>query len=277
MHLRVLTLNVWNSEGDARRTSAINEELHRLRPDLIAFQEVISSSTNNQLEHLTEGLGFYRTHQSQVQSYIPPFADRYGGSAVATRWPHRVAEVLDLRLSGASDLPWATIAVLLDFPEGELLFIATTASWRLDAEAAREQQALALADLDARHRRDLPTIIAGDLNTAPDAASVRFLAGQQSLAGRAVHYHDAWAVAGTGPGYTWTVDNPNARVGIDQIVRQPNHRRRIDYIFIGSWEAHPKAHARVSSAKLAFNEPLDGLWASDHFGVIVDLDIDRDS
>ena len=51
--------------------------------------------------------------------------------------------------------------------EGEVLFIAATAVWRLDAEAARERQALAITDLDARHRTSLPTIIAGDLNAAP--------------------------------------------------------------------------------------------------------------
>lgn len=52
--------------------------------------------------------------------------------------------------------------------------------------------------------RALPTIIAGDLNAGPDAASVRFLTGRQSLSGRSVHYHDAWPVAGDGPGHTWS-------------------------------------------------------------------------
>ena len=33
-----------------------------------------------------------------------------------------------------------------------------------------------------------------------------------------MHYHDSWLIAGDGLGYTWTVDNPNAGRGIDQIV-----------------------------------------------------------
>jgi endonuclease/exonuclease/phosphatase family metal-dependent hydrolase len=90
-----------------------------------------------------------------------------------------------------------------------VLLIATTFAWRLDAEAARERQALALTDLDARHRGALPTIVAGDLNAGPDAASIRFLTGLQSLAGRSVHYHDAWAVAGDGAGHTWTTPTPS--------------------------------------------------------------------
>jgi hypothetical protein len=122
-----------------------------------------------------------------------------------------VVEVLDQRLVEAPDMPWCTLAARVQLPElGDVLVIATTFAWRLDAEAARERQALALTDLDARQRCALPTIVAGDLNAGPDAASVRFLTGLQSLAGRSVHYHDAWAVAGDGPGHTWTTANPLA-------------------------------------------------------------------
>jgi hypothetical protein len=99
------------------------------------------------------------------------------------------------------------------------------------------------------------------------------LAGLQSLCGRSVLYHDAWAVAGDGPGYTWVADNPNADQVLAQIVRQPNHRRRIDYVFVGGWHAHPDAHCVVRSARLAFDQPVDGLYPSDHFGVVVDVDI----
>ena len=53
----------------------------------------------------------------------------------------------------------------------------------------------AITDLDARHRASLPTLIAGDFNAAPDAASIRYLTGRQSIAGRSVHCHDAWETA----------------------------------------------------------------------------------
>jgi endonuclease/exonuclease/phosphatase family metal-dependent hydrolase len=59
-------------------------------------------------------------------------------------------------------------------------------------------------------------------------------------------------------------------------VRQPNYRSRFDYVLVGSWEAHTKAHARVQSAALAFDQPVNGVWASDHFGVIVDLEVGKD-
>jgi endonuclease/exonuclease/phosphatase family metal-dependent hydrolase len=57
------------------------------------------------------------------------------------------------------------------------------------------------------------------------------------------------------------------------IVRQPHHRRRVDYVFVGSWDAHPKAVCEVRAAALAFDQPVDGIWLSDHFGVVADLEI----
>lgn len=274
MRIRILTLNVWNTEGDPRRPQVINHRIRQLEPDLIALQEVVHTATTKSLETLLAGLAFHATHQVDVQGSVPPFSDRYGGTAIATRWPHKVVEVLDLRLAGVGDVPWATLAAVVKLPtEGEVLFIAPTAAWRLSAEAVRERQAIAITDLDARHRRDLPTIIAGDFNAGPDAASIRYLTGRQSLDGRSALYHDAWAIAGKGPGYTWTTENPNTRAGADLIVRQPGYRNRFDYVFVGSWDAHPKAHAHVRTAELAFEQPIEGLWASDHFGVVVDLEV----
>jgi endonuclease/exonuclease/phosphatase family metal-dependent hydrolase len=275
--LRVLTLNVENLEGDDRRTKAINQEVRRIAPDLVSFQEVVRSPERNQLDELLAGTDLHGTHQSEAMSYAPPWSDRYGGTAIATRWPHTTLEVLDMRIAGGSDVPWCTIAVSVPIPgEGDVLFIGTTAAWRLDAERVREQQAIALTDLDARHRRRLPTIIAGDFNAAPEAASIRYLRGLQSLGGRSVHYHDAWEIAGDGPGHTWTVDNPNAREVVSAVVRQSEHRRRVDYVFIGSWHEHGDAHCQIRSATLGFNEPIDGVWASDHYGVVVDVELGTD-
>jgi endonuclease/exonuclease/phosphatase family metal-dependent hydrolase len=272
--LRILTMNVQNDAGDARRQEVLNAQLRRLAPDLVAFQEVGFSPGRGQLDALLEGTGLHGTHQAQALAYDLPFMDRYGGAAVATRWPHRVVEVLDQRGADAPDVPWCTLAASVTVPGlGDVLFIGTTASWRLSAEAARERQAVALTDLDARHRGPLPTIIAGDLNATPEAASVRYLSGLQSLGGRSVHYHDAWAVAGDGPGYTWTDENEGARAEIAALVGQPGHRRRLDYVFVGSRDAHPGAAGRIATARLAFDQPVDGIWPSDHFGVLVELEL----
>lgn len=275
VRLRVMTLNVQNiTADDPGRLQLLNRAIRRIEPDVVSLQEVMS------IEHLDavlEGTGLHGTHQSQVLDYEPPFVDKYGGTAVATRQPHRVAEVLDQRLNDAPDVPWCTLAAVVSVPDaGDLLVIATTSSWRLDAEAARERQALALADLDSRHRCALPTVIAGDLNADADAASIRFLTGRQSLAGRSVHYHDAWDIAGQGPGHTWTDENGSAAEEMAAVVRQSRHRRRLDYILLGSWHEHPTARAEVRSATLVVDESIDGIWPSDHFGVAADIDFSHD-
>jgi endonuclease/exonuclease/phosphatase family metal-dependent hydrolase len=277
MRVRVITLNLWNVEGDSKRHQIINRELRRLKPDLLALQEVVQTPENGSLDTVVYGLDMHVTHQQDVQPFRPPYSDKYGGSAIATRWPHKVVEVLDPRMPQAMDIPWATLAAIVDLGDvGPLLFIGTTAAWRPAAEAARERHAVAITDLDSRHRQTLPTVIAGDLNAAPDAASIRFLTGRQSLEGRSVCYHDAWTVAGSGDGETWTVGNPNASGGMKQIIGQKNYRKRFDYILVGSWDAHPKARAEIQSAECVFDKPTDGIWPSDHYGVMVDIDIDID-
>ena len=124
MRLRVVTLNVWNRQGDPKRTGLINRELRRLAPDLVSFQEVARSPERSQLDELIHDTGLHGTHQADVLRSTPPHADRFGGNAVATRWPHDVEEVLDLRLSDANDVPWCSLAVTVPLPgAGELLFI----------------------------------------------------------------------------------------------------------------------------------------------------------
>jgi endonuclease/exonuclease/phosphatase family metal-dependent hydrolase len=71
MQLRVVTLNVWNTEGDPSRLEKINQELRRLDPDLIAFQEVVQTADAKSLDTLLGGLDLQRTHQADMQTFIP--------------------------------------------------------------------------------------------------------------------------------------------------------------------------------------------------------------
>lgn len=184
-----------------------------------------------------------------------------------------MVETLDLRGADATDVPWCSLAAVVDIPDaGEVLFVATTASWRPDAALSRERQALAVSDLDARQRRALPTIIAGDFNADPEATSIRYLTGRQSLAGSTVCYLDAWEVAGDGAGYTWSTENTNARAVMDQILGQPDRDHRFDYVFVSSALNHPDGSCHIREASLALDQPVDGIWASDHFGVVVDVE-----
>jgi endonuclease/exonuclease/phosphatase family metal-dependent hydrolase len=272
MKARVMTVSVEDFDGDERRLTVLNSELRRIAPDIAVFQKVIHPKSGR-LEKLVEGTGLQTTHQAEVLRYSPSGSE-WGGNVVATRWDHEVVEVFEATFEGGPVTPWCTLAAIVQVPdEGEMVFIATTGAGRFSAEWAHERHAVQLTDLDARHRRELPTIIAGDFNTGPDSSTIRYMCGQQSLGGHSVWYHDAWDVAGEGPGFTWTVDNEAFSFRQNRRLRQPHYRRRIDYVFVGSMEAHPNTHCSVESAFLSFSQPLDGVWPSDHFGVTVDVEI----
>jgi endonuclease/exonuclease/phosphatase family metal-dependent hydrolase len=277
MRVRILTLNVLNLEGDARRQQVINAELRRLAPDLVSLQEVVKDDAVDQLGALLEGTGLTGTHQSDVLAYPMPWASRFGGTAVATRWPHRVVEVIDHRESPEILQPWCTLGTVVDVPgEGEVLFVATTLNASLAGEAQREREIVAINELVERHGRALPTIMAGDFNATPESSTIRFLTGRQSLGGKSTYFHDAWDAGGSGYGFTWNADNPLAGSLMDVIIRQPGGLRlRIDYVFVGSVQVgrHTSARCRVELARLAFDQPIEDTWPSDHFGVLVDVDL----
>src|SRR3954453_3411221 len=94
MRIRVLTFNVQHDAGDEVRTAWINAELRRMAPDVVALQEVCYPADRDQLAELIEGAGLgYTTHQADGIDC----ADQTDGSVLATRWPHRVVEILDHR------------------------------------------------------------------------------------------------------------------------------------------------------------------------------------
>ena len=49
------------------------------------------------------------------------------------------------------------------------------------------------------------------------------------------------------------------------------NRKRIDYVFVGDPFQREGAAGRVLRAELAFHEPLTGVSASDHAGLVVDV------
>jgi endonuclease/exonuclease/phosphatase family metal-dependent hydrolase len=230
---RVLTMNVQHDAGDPRRTGLLNRELRDLSVDLAALQEV---RYPDQLAALVAGTGLrHVTHQSQVLGPSPE-ADRYGGTAVATRLPHRVAEVVERRVDG---FHFWTLAVLVR----DILFVVPTTPWQPGAAEVRDRQAaevVAMAD-----RAPGPVVVAGDLNAVPGAASVLRLAAR---------FADAEA------GDTWTAANPLAAAEIARTGCEPG---RLDYVLASGLD--------VLSARLVCDRPVDGVWLSDHAAVLAEL------
>ncbi|WP_198019988.1 hypothetical protein [Mesorhizobium sp. LNJC405B00] len=87
MRLRVVTLNVCNTEGEPERLAAINRELRRLDPDLVAFQEVVQTADVKFLDTLPDGLDLHATHQasSSTSKLARTAEDGRSGSLVEGR------------------------------------------------------------------------------------------------------------------------------------------------------------------------------------------------
>ena len=279
--MRVLTMNIWNfCEPYEKRQSLLRRGLQELDPDLMAFQEAGFTDGRHQVADVLRGMGYHILHQFEVQSDPRGVnglnTTRANGCCVASRWPMQFTELLSLDITEHTH-GYAALAVRVAVPSpvGPLLFVSAVTSWELNREYERERQAVEIVKMVHRHARkgEFPPIIAGDFDAAPEAASVRFLTGKQSLDGMSVCFRDAWAEVGDGgPGYTWTTDNRHVREWVEAVMFEKRHARRIDYIFLGSFHDYPK-YARISTCRVVLDRPTNGVWPSDHYAVHATIDV----
>jgi endonuclease/exonuclease/phosphatase family metal-dependent hydrolase len=268
--MRVLTLNLLAPDkGDyRRRRPVLAEGLARLRPDVVAFQETVWGDGADQAVELL-GAGY------EVARHPGRSADGVG-AAMASRWPLGSVEQVDLRVPGRPPaLSWAAAVVaevLAPPPLGPLWFVHHKPTWPYGAERERELQAVTTARFveELVAGRDRHVVLAGDFDAPPDAASIRFWTGRQSLEGVGVCYQDAWEVAHPGEaGHTFSPRNPLVTAGEMALERG----RRIDYVMVRCGPHGPTLD--VAGCELAFDRPVGGVWASDHFGVVADLEAPR--
>jgi endonuclease/exonuclease/phosphatase family metal-dependent hydrolase len=266
--VRVLTLNLWGRRGDwEARRAVIAEALRELRPDLVALQEAVVTDEYDQAADLL-GPGFELAHQREREPGEDG-VERGQGTSVAGRWPLGEVREVDLQVSPrTAGFACTTLIAEVDAPLGPLLFANHVPSWQLDFERERELQALAAARELERLAGDRHVVLAGDFTADPHSAGVRFLTGRQSLEGTSVCYRDAWeSVHGEKPGETFTPANP--------LVSDWDWPfRRLDYILVRCGE-HGGPTLEITRCERLLDEPVGGVWASDHFGVVADLELPR--
>ncbi|WP_166664222.1 endonuclease/exonuclease/phosphatase family protein [Actinophytocola oryzae] len=265
--LRVVTYNVLTiaeADGPARHR-IMRRVFPGLGADIVALQEVTRGADSDQVAEL---LGSEFTVVD-----LPGGSSAGAGECLATRLPVAAVHALDVPVSGegpqAVRATAVAVEVLAPQPIGSVLVVHHRGTFELPFEHARERQAVATARFVeelAADRDELPVVLLGDLNAATDAASVRFLTGKQSLDGFSVRYEDAWAaVHGDRPGHTFSPRNPLVRAG-----QLPSERgRRIDHVLVRSGAYGPALE--VADCRMLFTDPVDGVWLSDHFGLLADL------
>lgn len=263
--LRVLTYNIYNTTADwERRRPLLIEGIRHHSPDLIALQETVLTDGYDQAADVL-GAGY---HIINSRARLP----ESWGATIASRWPIRQVHELDRAVSPRAE-PWCTTLVAeIDAPEpiGPLVFVNHFQSAHVARESERERQALAAArfieELVADHDRHV--ILAGDLNAGPEAASVRFLTGRQSLDGTSVCYLNAWDRTHPGePGHTFSPRSPL----VAEAHRDWPHQR-LDHILLRFGEGESPS-LNITRCEVAFDEPVNGVWPSDHFALVADFSV----
>jgi endonuclease/exonuclease/phosphatase family metal-dependent hydrolase len=264
--MRFLTMNIFahHRDWDARRRVLV-AGLRELNPDVVTLQEAITTDGYDQVTEIL-GPGYHVFHQRGR-------SDDGGGASIASRWPIDVVREADLHMDEVlyrSGWIGSLALVMIDVPKpiGPVLVVHHKPTWQSRAERERELQAVASARAveEILQGSQPHVVLAGDFDATPDAASIRFWTGRQSLDGMSVYYQDAWeAVHGDDPGHTFTPEN-----ALRSDAWTPRPGRRIDYIMVRCGDHG--ASLDIRACELGFAHPVDGIWASDHFGVVADLE-----
>ena len=238
--LTVVTFNIWHDMGDwpARRPLVI-EALRATDADVIALQEVLQDDgLPNQAEDIARALGGYSVHFVSVD---PPEQARRYGNAILTRLP--VLDTGELRLRPLEDSrTLATVRVSVD---GRPVQIAATHLHHTpEGSAMRASQISDVLGEIAGHD-DAPVILLGDFNASADAPEFSPLREE---------FIDALGTA-----------DPAAAARSTLVTDHGHRSERIDHIFVET------GRFDIGSAALAADQPVNGVWPSDHVAVVARL------
>ncbi len=258
--LRILTWNIWWRFGPWRqRRPAIAATLKRLDADVIALQEVWSDETTDQAAGLAGELGYHHVYAWSMDMEGVGF-----GNAVLSRWPIKRHDTIPLHGGKETGEGRNALFAEIEGPRGLIPVFSTHLNWKLHHSHIRQRQVTDLAlFVDGKRPWSFPPIVCGDLNADPPSEEIRMLTGLATCPVEGLVFHDAWrAAGGGGAGITWDNRNPNAATELE-----PD--RRIDYILVGWPQARGAGH--IVGCKVAGNEPVDGVWPSDHHAVLAEL------
>lgn len=257
-----MTWNVWWRFGDAwhERQEAIRETLALVAPDVVGLQETWHTPDAAQPDQLAAALGMHTA--SAAPSYPPApdppehpdQAEVEVGVGLLSRWP--LDDVETRWLPSAHRFPAAALVARVAHPAGHLPVVVATTEWEPAYRDDHIVQVRALADIldDAARRADLPALLLADLNAEQGSPELEPLA----------HAVDLYGAGGGDPdAVTLSTTVPFAPL---EATRQID--RRIDHVL-----ALPASGATPVEALDAFvvDRPVDDVWPSDHFPVVVDV------
>jgi endonuclease/exonuclease/phosphatase family metal-dependent hydrolase len=262
---RVMTWNIWWRFGPRweDRQPGILATIEHFRPDVVALQEVWSTSDTTQAHELAKALRMRAVFASPsyppapTDSNHPDHAGVGLGIAVLSRWPVIDNDCVAMPARHRSWDPVA-LAVRVDHPTGPLPIFAACLDYAVPYTDDRIAQAQLLADLgtDPRFDGPCPVVVMGDMNAAVESPVLRPVRDVLD---------DAW-IGGGGALDAVTLPSTHPSAPLEagpQMVDQ-----RIDHIFFRP--GREDQHVVIEGVHIA-GEPVDGVCPSDHRAVVADL------
>jgi endonuclease/exonuclease/phosphatase family metal-dependent hydrolase len=232
--IRVMSYNLHQgfSTAGALDPEGLARVIEEAGADVIALQEVSRGWViNGSTDMLT-----WLARRLRMAAAWGPAADAVWGNAVLARRTIVASERIDLPRGGAP-MRRGLLSAEIELGGRDRLLVLATHFHHVETQShVRIPQATAL--VEAWKKRE-GTVVLGDFNATPDSREMAIL--------RAAGLRDAFALAGRGPGFTFSSDNP---------------QRRIDYIWLS-----PDLVARDFRI-------MPG-QASDHLGIAVTVEREK--
>ncbi len=259
-----MTWNVWWRFGTEwrRRAEAIEATIGACLPDLVGLQEAWASNESDQAAEFAARFGMYSAFGP---GSLPPapdpveHAEQEGievGVGLLSRWPIRGSRTHLLPAAGHP--PPVALEAEVAHPLCPLRVLVATTEWEPVFRDDHVAQAAALGSLLSAGDDDpRPALLLADLNAEWGSDELVGLSSARDLFGEAAGAADAVTLSSALP------------IAPLEAVRQID--RRIDHVLVGDGPAGRRL--RAISARV-LDQPVGGIWASDHFAVVVDVELD---
>jgi endonuclease/exonuclease/phosphatase family metal-dependent hydrolase len=255
--IRAMTWNTWWRFGGnwRQREPGFLDVVRRVDPDVLGIQECWGDAQRTQASVIADHLS---AHSAFVRVGLPPEPDPLErpdqdgvtmGLGLVSRWP--IGSLQEPLLPSKDRLLRALVATI-HHPRGELRVVVGATSWEPDRadETAAQVAELQRLVTDGASERMLPSLLLADLNQPPLSDFT---------------LRDGWE--GAEPGADPRTLSSQNRFAPPEAVDQ--YDRRIDHV---AYEPG-RAPVRATNARVIRDEP-GGIPPSDHYPVVVDLEID---
>ncbi|NQW02158.1 MAG: endonuclease/exonuclease/phosphatase family protein [Rhodospirillales bacterium] len=260
--LSLLTYNTWKCDGDYQaRLPLMVAEIDRLNPDLVFLQEAFV--TPDRLYDTAGAIsrcGAYQITRAEARRKericggVP--LDSTSGLAVLSRSPRLASRIVPLPENPADGERLALI-VEIQTDVGRLALVNLHLTHLSDGDNLRQHQLMAAINAIPAHRH---AIVAGDFNCLPDAVP--------AVASR-LGSHVIYGSTAAGP-HCLAAGTLNPVVGSDMT----DTVRCLDHVLLmGPDRVVPQVGLKNAEVVINRPDPVSGLYASDHAGVLVHLEL----